>query len=83
MIIESVRNIIIPGFDEVKRRSIDAGVLGGGIIGSGPSVFMLSKEKITAQAVAKEMEDVFEKIGIDYHTYVTSINQHGVKIAGL
>src|SRR6476619_6735506 len=80
VIIEPVRSILIPGFDEVKKRSKDAGALGGGISGSGPSIFMLSKDEATAQAVAKEMEDVFIKIGIDYHTHVTFINQQGVKI---
>ena len=41
---------------------------------------MLSKDELTAKAVAKEMEEVFIKIGIDYHTHVTSINSQGVKI---
>lgn len=81
VIIEPVRSILIPGFDEVKKRSKDAGALGGGISGSGPSIFMLSKDAQTAQAVAKEMEDVFTKIGIAFHTHVTTINQQGVKIA--
>ena len=80
VIIEPVRSILIPGFDEVKKRSKDAGALGGGISGSGPSIFMLSKDELTAKAVAKEMEEVFIKIGIDYHTHVTSINSQGVKI---
>ena len=42
VIIEPVRSILIPGFDEVKTRCKEAGALGGGISGSGPSVFMLS-----------------------------------------
>ena len=80
VIIEPVRSILIPGFDEVKKRSKNAGALGGGISGSGPSIFMLSKDASTAHAVAKEMEAVFTRIGIDYHTHVTTINPHGVKL---
>ena len=80
VIIEPIRSILIPGFDEVKKRSKDAGALGGGISGSGPSIFMLSKDADTAKAVAKEMGDVFTKIGIDYHTHVTTINKEGVKV---
>lgn len=80
VIIEPVRSILIPGFNEVKQRSKAAGALGGGISGSGPSVFMLSKDAGTAQAVAMEMESVFTTIGIDFHTYVTTINTAGVKI---
>ena len=45
VIIEPVRSILIPGFDEVKIKCKEAGALGGGISGSGPSIFMLSKEE--------------------------------------
>ena len=80
VIIEPVRSILIPGFDEVKKKCKEAGALGGGISGSGPSVFMLSKEKSTADEVEIIMKNIFEKIGIDYKTYVTNINTRGVKI---
>lgn len=80
VIIEPVRSILIPGFDEVKKRSKDAGALGGGISGSGPSVFMLSKDEQTAQAVKNEMYAVYNSIGLDHHVYVTKINQQGVRI---
>ncbi len=45
VIIEPVRSILIPGFDEVKLKCKEAGSIGGGISGSGPSIFMLSKEE--------------------------------------
>lgn len=80
VIIEPVRSILIPGFDEVKMNSKEAGALGGGISGSGPSIFMLSKEKETAMKVETIMKNVFQKIGVEFKTYVTSINQTGVKI---
>ncbi len=80
VIIEPVRSILIPGFDEVKKRSRHAGALGGGISGSGPSVFMLSKDETTAQSVRKEMNDVYNKIGLDHHIYVTRINNEGVRV---
>jgi len=80
VIIEPVRSILIPGFDEVKRNSKEAGALGGGISGSGPSIFMLSKEETTAKEVERIMKGIFEKIGVEYLTYVTSINYEGIKI---
>jgi homoserine kinase len=80
VIVEPVRSILIPGFDEVKIKCKEAGALGGGISGSGPSIFMLSKEENTAKEVEKIMKTIFEKIGIDYKTYVTTINYEGVKI---
>jgi len=80
VIIEPVRSILIPGFDEVKKGCKEAGALGGGISGSGPSVFMLSKDQVTALRVEKVMKEVYDRIGIDYHTYVTTINKKGVKV---
>jgi homoserine kinase len=80
VIVEPIRSILIPGFDEIKTKCKEAGALGGGISGSGPSVFMLSKEEKTANAVAQIMKEVYEKIGVDYHTHVTTINNDGVKI---
>lgn len=81
VIIEPVRSILIPGFDEVKRKSKEAGALGGGISGSGPSIFMLSKEKETAETVAQLMNEIYDRIGLERHTYVTTINQQGVSLA--
>jgi homoserine kinase len=80
VIIEPVRSILIPGFDELKLRCKQAGALGGGISGSGPSIFMLSKTKKIAEAVETEMNQLYESIGLPHHTYVTTINQAGVEI---
>ena len=80
VIIEPVRSILIPGFDEVKAKCKEAGALGGGISGSGPSVFMLSKDHPTAIIVESVMKDVYTKIGIDFNTYVTTINKKGVEV---
>lgn len=80
VIIEPVRSILIPGFHEVKEKCKEAGALGGGISGSGPSIFMLSKEEATARQVETVMKEVYDKIGIDYNTYVTTINRNGVEV---
>ena len=80
VIIEPVRSILIPGFDELKLACKAAGALGGGISGSGPSIFFLSKEQTTALAVEQEMKKLYTRIGLPHHTYVTSINGAGVEI---
>lgn len=80
VIIEPVRSILIPGFDDIKKESKAAGALGGGISGSGPSIFMLSKDAQTAMAVEAAMKYVYDKMGIAYHTHVTTINKEGVRI---
>jgi len=78
VVIEPLRSILIPGFDEVKRLSKDAGSLGGGISGSGPSIFMLSATQQIANEVANLMSGVYTRLGIDFHVYVTTINPRGI-----
>jgi homoserine kinase len=80
VIIEPVRSILIPGFDTIKKQCREAGVLGGGISGSGPSLFMLSKDKSTAVAAENIMKDVYDRLGLDYHTYVTTISNEGCTV---
>ncbi|MFN5421845.1 MAG: homoserine kinase [bacterium] len=80
VIIEPVRSILIPGFDEVKQQCKEAGALGGGISGSGPSIFMLSKDKLTAEAVEQQMKSIYDRIGIEHKTYVTKLNAKGMSI---
>jgi homoserine kinase len=82
VIIEPVRSILIPGFETLKRNCLAAGALGGGISGSGPSVFMLSTSEAIALAVEKEMKAVYTGMSLPHHTYVTTISATGVKIIG-
>ncbi len=80
VIIEPVRSMLIPGFQEVKKRCKEAGALGGGISGSGPSIFMLNKEEGIARQTEKIMQEVFTQVGIEFRTYVTTVNREGVKV---
>lgn len=75
VIFEPARSILIPGFAEVKSKSIQAGALGGGIAGSGPSMFMFSKDLATAQRVELEMRAVYDRLQIEYKTYITTLRK--------
>ncbi|CAL1517560.1 homoserine kinase [Chitinophaga sp. MM2321] len=80
VIVEPVRAILIPAFYELKLKCKEAGALGGGISGSGPSVFMLSKGEENARNVAAMMDTVYAPLGVDYKIYVSRINTAGVKV---
>jgi homoserine kinase len=82
VIIEPVRSILIPGFQQVKNNCKQVGALGGGISGSGPSIFMLSETKEIALAVESEMQQVYTTIGLEHFTHVTTINTEGVREIG-
>jgi homoserine kinase len=75
-----VRSALIPGYQDVINKSLQAGALGGGISGSGPSMFMLCESADIADAVEKCMQHVYKALKIDFKTYVTTINAEGVKI---
>lgn len=79
-IIEPVRKVLIPRFDELKTESLKSGALGGGISGSGPSVFMLSENLETANKVKNAMREIYSQTDIDFNIYVSEINAEGVKI---
>ena len=78
-IVEPIRSMLSPGFDEVKNNAIRSGALGCGISGSGPSIFALSKGRKTAEKVAHSMKAVYEAIGIAYEVHVSAINVEGIK----
>jgi len=80
VIVEPIRSILIPGFDDVKENAIQAGALGCGISGSGPSIFALSKDEKTARKVGENMQLVFNKLKIGSEVYVSKINNSGPQI---
>jgi homoserine kinase len=80
VVIEPYRSKLIPLFDEIKKQSILAGALGGGISGSGPSVFMLSKDAATANKVEAAIKEVYKNVDFEFNTHITTISNQGVKL---
>jgi homoserine kinase len=79
-IVEPARAALLPGLADAKQRAIAAGSLGGGISGSGPSIFMLNKDEATAHAAAEAMGSVYRKMGIAYHLHVGPIASQGARV---
>jgi homoserine kinase len=79
-IVEPHRSKLIPRFNEVIQASVHAGALGGGISGSGPSIFTFSKDVQIAENVSNAINEVYSKTEIPYHVYTSKINEKGVKI---
>lgn len=80
VIIEPVRSILIPGFDEVKKSAIQAGALGCSISGSGPSIFAFTKNKNIAKIAGEAMINALEKIDISSDVYISHINKTGPRV---
>ncbi len=80
VIIEPVRAILIPEFNEVKHAALAQGALGCSISGAGPSMFTLSQGRETAERVGKAMQETFALAGIDSNIHVSAINQDGPRV---
>ena len=78
-IVEPIRSMLIPGFEEVKTGSMEAGALGCGISGSGPSIFALCRGEAVAGDIAMSMEKVYSSMGVDFDIHISGINTTGIK----
>ena len=79
-IIEPLRSLLIPGFDDLREAALGAGALGFGISGSGPSVFALSRGKETALETEQSLISCYSSLGIPFKTYTSAINKKGVRL---
>ncbi|TNJ41726.1 homoserine kinase [Tamlana fucoidanivorans] len=80
VIIEPYRSQLIPEFKLVKEAALQAGALGVGISGSGPSIFSLSQGLDTANTVKEAIASVYKNTEIVFEIHVSKINTQGVKI---
>ena len=79
-IVEPARLPLIPGLAEARKRALAAGSIGGGISGSGPSIFMLNRTEETAQAVGAALGSVFEELEIAFNVYVGPVGTEGARV---
>ncbi len=81
-IIEPVRLKFIPGYEQVKARSLQAGALAFTISGAGPSTIAFLKTKDKGTQVSDAMKETYEKLDIACKTFVCKPSM-GAKIISL
>ena len=79
-IVEPHRSKLIPYYNEVKKKTLDAGALGTNISGSGPSIFSLCEGIQTANLVKDAMEKIYSNTGIKFDIHISKINTEGIRI---
>jgi homoserine kinase len=80
VIAEPVRSLLIPGFEDVKKAVIEAGALGCGISGSGPTLFALCEDERTAWRASEEAAKAFNRHGLSSDVFVSQINPNGGEV---
>jgi homoserine kinase len=79
-IIEPVRKMLIPHFERMKELALANDALGFGISGSGPTVFALCRDILTAEGVIKALEQSLGEQGIGSTCFVSAINTDGAVV---
>ena len=78
---EPHRSRFIPGFDAVRAAGVEAGALGAGLSGSGPSMFALCRTMSEAQSVAAAMANAFAGVGLEgADTHVSEVANTGAHV---
>ncbi len=78
---EPHRSRFIPGFEAVRSAGLDAGALGAGLSGSGPSMFALCRTMTEAESVASAMADAFAGAGLEgADTHVSEVGNTGAHV---
>ncbi len=80
VIAEPVRSAFIPGFDLLRKKAIEAGALGFGISGSGPTVFAISVSQEKATESGEVIKNQFLKYNLQSDVYVSKINMEGASV---
>lgn len=82
-LIEPVRKILIPKFHELIYFAKQVGGLGGGISGSGPSVFILTEGIDIANKIKLKWKILYHDINIKFDIYISKVNLDGIRILNL
>jgi homoserine kinase len=80
VIAEPIRSAFIPGFNQLRAKAVEAGALGFGISGSGPTVFAISVNEEIANVVGGVINSQFAHYKLDSDVFVSRINMEGAKI---
>lgn len=79
-IIEPIRAMLIPGFYDLRKVAMEAGAIGFGISGSGPSVFSFCRSEEQAQKILDALKGQLMIEEITSLGFAGKINPAGAKV---
>ncbi len=80
LLAEPRRTMLIPGFLAAKNYAIEAGAIGCGISGSGPSVFALCNNREITTKITSAMQKGFSEAGLTSDIIISSLNAPGARL---
>ncbi len=81
VVIEPQRQVLIPGFADVKAAALAANALGCSISGAGPTVFAWAEER-DAEEVRAGMVAAFRAHGLETDSWVSAMDREGARVVG-
>jgi homoserine kinase len=61
----------------LRQMALNAGAIGFGISGSGPSVFALTKDADIANRITEKLQNHLNELGINSLSFVSEVNKKG------
>lgn len=80
LVAEPLRKNLIPHFAEAREAALAAGCEAFGISGSGPSLFMLSRDRAAAAAGAAAVAALYAKLGVGCDHWDSRVNLEGARV---
>ncbi len=77
---EPYRFKYIQGYQSIRQAAMEAGAIGGGISGSGPSVYHICKGMDSAERIQNAINKTYAKENIPYKMYLSKIDTKGTYI---
>jgi len=71
---------LIDGYEEVTRAAREAGAIGAGISGSGPTLFAIANSRDVAEHVSRAMVSAFERRGHSCLSIVSPVDPVGARL---
>ena len=78
---EPYRTKRLPEFEELRAACLEAGSIGTGLSGSGPTIFSICRSAEQGRIIQEKYTKHFEKHGIRARTYVARISEAGCRIS--
>jgi len=78
-VIEPARKKLIPGYEKIKERSLEAGAMAFTISGAGPSTVAFLDSNKNGLRISEVMEEEYNKINIKCKTFISK-SGNGSKI---
>ena len=81
LLVEPMRKMLIPHFDEMKVKSLELGAIAFGISGSGPSIFALCKSVEQGKEIKRALEAIYKDSQIETQGSIEELlNQGGARL---